>query len=88
MPLNFGLRQSSQQVERPSFGRLMLMGMEKVWTCSVPRLRNELDDVRVVRSNGHSIEIQKKYRPNQMVRCPAHGGTPLSILRAKVAPRF
>lgn len=40
-------------------------GKEKVWTCSVPRLRDELDDVRVIRSNGNSIEIQKKYRPNQ-----------------------
>ena len=40
-------------------------GNEKVWTCSVPRLRNELDDVRVIRGEGDSIEIQKKYRPNQ-----------------------
>ena len=40
-------------------------GKEKVWTCSVPRLRDELDDVRVIRSDGKSIEIQKKYRPNQ-----------------------
>lgn len=40
-------------------------GNEKVWTCSVPRLRNELDDVRVIRGDGNSIEIQKKYRPNQ-----------------------
>jgi adenine-specific DNA-methyltransferase len=40
-------------------------GNEKVWTCSVPRLRNELDDVRVIRGDGDSIEIQKKYRPNQ-----------------------
>lgn len=40
-------------------------GNEKVWTCSVPRLRNELDDVRVIRGDGCSIEIQKKYRPNQ-----------------------
>src|SRR3546814_6315605 len=43
-------------------------GNEKVWTCSVPRLRNELDDVRVIRGDGNSIEIQKKYRPNQIGR--------------------
>jgi adenine-specific DNA-methyltransferase len=40
-------------------------GNEKVWTCSALRLRNELDDLKVLRSENSSIEIQKKYRPNQ-----------------------
>lgn len=40
-------------------------GTEKVWTCSVARLRTELDDLKVVRSDDGSIELQKKYRPNQ-----------------------
>lgn len=38
-------------------------GNEKVWTCGAERLRRELDDVRVVRTDG-SIELQKRYRPN------------------------
>lgn len=40
-------------------------GKEKVWTCSAARLRTELDDVKVIRGNDESIELQKKYRPNQ-----------------------
>jgi adenine-specific DNA-methyltransferase len=40
-------------------------GTDKVWTCSAARLRGELDDVRVSLSSGATIEIQKKYRPNQ-----------------------
>ncbi|WP_055137636.1 DNA methyltransferase [Pseudomonas corrugata] len=40
-------------------------GNEKVWTCSVARLRTELDDLKVVRSDNGPIELQKKYRPNQ-----------------------
>ncbi|MBK7664292.1 MAG: site-specific DNA-methyltransferase [Sterolibacteriaceae bacterium] len=40
-------------------------GTEKVWTCSVARLRTELDDLKIVRSDDGSIELQKKYRPNQ-----------------------
>jgi adenine-specific DNA-methyltransferase len=39
-------------------------GNEKVWTCSARRLKTEMDDVRVVRSDDGSLEIQKKYRPN------------------------
>ena len=62
-------------------------GNEKVWTCSVPRLRKELDDVRVIRGDGDSIEIQKKYRI-RMVPCLVHGGTAQSILRVKAEPRF
>ena len=40
-------------------------GDEKVWTCSASRLRGELDDVKVIRDDTGSIELQKKYRPNQ-----------------------
>lgn len=40
-------------------------GNEKVWTCSVARLRTELDDLKVVRSGNGPVELQKKYRPNQ-----------------------
>ena len=40
-------------------------GKEKVWTCSVARLRRELHDLKVLRGDGDSIELQKKYRPNQ-----------------------
>lgn len=40
-------------------------GNEKVWTCSADRLREEIDDVRVIKNNGGGIELQKKYRPNQ-----------------------
>ena len=39
-------------------------GNEKVWTCSAKRLRRELHDLKVLRSDD-GIEIQKKYRPNQ-----------------------
>lgn len=57
-------------IEEPTDGESVVWpvdaeGNEKVWTCSVPRLRNELHDVRVIRGDGNSIEIQKKYRPNQ-----------------------
>lgn len=57
-------------VEPPTDGESIVWpidadGNEKVWTCSVTRLRDELDDVRVVRGEDGSIEIQKKYRPNQ-----------------------
>ena len=40
------------------------VGNEKVWTCGVARLQEEIVDVRVVREDGNRIEIQKKYRPN------------------------
>ena len=40
-------------------------GAEKVWTCSAARLRRELDDVRILSNSGATIELQKKYRPNQ-----------------------
>ncbi len=40
-------------------------GAEKVWTCSAARLRKELDDVRILSNSGATIELQKKYRPNQ-----------------------
>lgn len=40
-------------------------GNEKAWTCSASRLRGELDDVRVIREGDGTIELQKKYRPNQ-----------------------
>ncbi len=40
-------------------------GTEKVWTCSAARLRRELEDIRVSSNLGTSIEVQKKYRPNQ-----------------------
>src|SRR3546814_5836234 len=59
-------------------------GNEKVWTCSVPRLRNELDDVRVIRGDGNSIEIQKKYRPNQdgaLPRSEEHTSELQSLMR-------
>ncbi|MDX2336504.1 DNA methyltransferase [Brevundimonas vesicularis] len=38
-------------------------GNKKVWTCGVERLRSELDDVKVVETDG-ALELQKKYRPN------------------------
>lgn len=40
-------------------------GNEKVWTCSAKRLVREMADLRVVVSDDNSIELQKKYRPNQ-----------------------
>lgn len=40
-------------------------GNEKVWTCSATRLRTELDDLKVILGDDGSIELQKKYRPNQ-----------------------
>lgn len=40
-------------------------GNEKVWTCSAKRLIREMDDLRVVAAEDGSIELQKKYRPNQ-----------------------
>lgn len=56
--------------EQPATGETIVWPVdvdenEKVWTCSAKRLRDELDDVRVVRGDGNSMEIQKKYRPNQ-----------------------
>lgn len=38
---------------------------EKVWTCSARRLRSEIDDLKIITSNDGTIEVQKKYRPNQ-----------------------
>jgi adenine-specific DNA-methyltransferase len=57
-------------LEQPVAGEVALWpidqeGQEKVWTCSARRLRDELGDVRVVRSTDGSTELQKKYRPNQ-----------------------
>ena len=40
-------------------------GREKVWTRSAKRLKTELDDLKIIRSESGGIEIQKKYRPNQ-----------------------
>ena len=38
-------------------------GNEKVWTCGAERLRTELDDIKVIETDG-AVELQKKYRPN------------------------
>lgn len=40
-------------------------GNDKVWTCSAKRLAREMVDLRVVQADDGSIELQKKYRPNQ-----------------------
>lgn len=45
-------------------------GKEKVWTCSANRLRGELADLKIIQSSDGSIEIQKKYRPNQAGALP------------------
>lgn len=45
-------------------------GKEKVWTCSAKRLADEIDDVKVISSDDGSIELQKKYRPNQAGALP------------------
>lgn len=57
-------------LEQPVLGEVAVWpidqdGNEKVWTCSAKRLRGELHDLKVIRDNGGSIELQKKYRPNQ-----------------------
>lgn len=56
--------------EQPKSGEVAVWpidqeGNEKVWTCSAKRLRRELHDLKVLRSDDGGIEIQKKYRPNQ-----------------------
>jgi adenine-specific DNA-methyltransferase len=40
-------------------------GNEKVWTCSAKRLIEEMADLKVIQAADGSIELQKKYRPNQ-----------------------
>ncbi|WP_197067584.1 MULTISPECIES: DNA methyltransferase [Cupriavidus] len=57
-------------MEQPVLGEVAVWpidqdGNEKVWTCSAKRLRGELHDLKVIRDNDGSIELQKKYRPNQ-----------------------
>lgn len=57
-------------LEQPVLGEVAVWpidqdGNEKVWTCSAKRLRGELHDLKVIRDNDGSIELQKKYRPNQ-----------------------
>lgn len=62
--------ESWEILEQPNSGEVAVWpidqdGNEKVWTCSAKRLRRELHDLKVLRSEGGEIEIQKKYRPNQ-----------------------
>ena len=62
--------ESWEILEEPTSGEVAIWPIdqdrnEKVWTCSAKRLRRELHDLKVLRSDSGGIEIQKKYRPNQ-----------------------
>lgn len=38
---------------------------EKVWTCSAARAKDEIDDIKIIHKPDGSLELHKKYRPNQ-----------------------
>ncbi|VTR65202.1 conserved hypothetical protein [Desulfosarcina cetonica] len=45
-------------------------GNEKVWTCSAERAKKEISDLKLITKPDGSLEIHKKYRPNQTGALP------------------